>query len=315
MDVSALKHAIQTGNLSNYYIFSGSEWAVQKIYIDQIGKMTGLTKTYIDNTADILPRLGNKSALVKSNCYIVLDDTEFCQNEKLQESIISRLGSNILILVLSTLDKRSKFYKQHQDDIIVFEPLTDSVLKKYIQRQIDLSDRSCDILIDVCEHDYGRILLEVDKIKRYADYCDTLSNQLADMNGYFQLLLEDGTIYEPPYDAIFDFVGAVLDRKAGRAFDLLHQAYDCGEATLVLLSVLYDNAKAVLQVQSYKGNNLAKATGLSGWQIMNAKKHLGKYAIHELVDMLKYICWCEQSIKSGRIDEKFVMESVLVHVL
>lgn len=312
MDVSTLKHAIQTGNLSNYYIFSGPEWAVQKIYIDQIGKVTGLTKTYIDNTADILPRLGNKSAIVKSSCYIVLDDTEFCQNEKLQESIISRLGSNTLILVLSTLDKRSKFYKQHQNDIIMFEPLPDFTLKKYIQRLINLSDRSCDILIDVCEHDYGRILLEIDKINRFQSW-NTAPNITAD--DCFKVLLEEGAIYEPPYDAIFDFVGAVLDRKAGRAFELLQQARDCGEATLVLLSVLYDNAKAVLQVQSYAGNNLAKATGLSGWQIMNAKKHLGKYAIHELVDMLKYICWCEQSIKSGRIDEKFVMESVLVHVL
>ena len=95
-----------------------------------------------------------------------------------------------------------------------------------------------------------------------------------DYNSAFQDLLKDGTIYQPPYDAIFDLVAAILDRKVNKAFDLLQQSYAVGEATMVMLSVLYNNAKAVLQVQSYKGDNLSKATGLTGWQIKNAKPHV-----------------------------------------
>ena len=64
---------------------------------------------------------------------------------------------------------RATFYKHYKDEIIDFEPLPDGILKKYIQKEIALSDKSCQKLIDICEHDYGRILLEIDKIKRYVD--------------------------------------------------------------------------------------------------------------------------------------------------
>ena len=131
----------------------------------------------------------------------------------------------------------------------------------------------------------------------------------------FEQLLADGTIYQPPYDAIWDLTDAILDRKVNRAFNLLQQSYAVGEATMVMLSVLYNNAKAVLQVQSYSGNNLSKGTGLTGWQIKNAKKHVGKYRDSELVRMMQLIQQTESGIKTGQIDEAFAMQYVLVCVM
>ena len=63
----------------------------------------------------------------------------------------------------------------------------------------------------------------------------------------FEQLVGDGTIYEPPYDTIFDVVDAILDRNVHNAFNLLQQSYEVGAATMVMLSVLYTNVKAVLQ--------------------------------------------------------------------
>ena len=131
----------------------------------------------------------------------------------------------------------------------------------------------------------------------------------------FEQLLADGTIYQPPYDAIWDLTDAILDRKVNRAFNLLEQAYDFGEATMVMLSVLYNNAKAVLQVQSYSGNNLSKGTGLTGWQIKNAKKHVGKYRDSELIRMMQLIQQTESGIKTGQIEDEMAMPYLLVRVL
>ena len=131
----------------------------------------------------------------------------------------------------------------------------------------------------------------------------------------FQKLLDDGVLVEPPYDAIFDLVDAILDRKVNTVFDLLQQSYAVGEATMVMLTVLYNNAKAVLQIQSYDGNNLSKATGLTGWQIKNAKPHVDKYTDEELMRMLKLIQKIEKGIKTGRIEESFSMEYLLIKVL
>lgn len=84
---------------------------------------------------------------------------------------------------------------------------------------------------------------------------------------------------------------------------------------MVMLSVLYNNAKAVLQVQSYDGNNLSKATGLTGWQIKNAKPHVNKYSDEELIELLRLIQKCESGIKTGQIEEQFVIEYILARIL
>ena len=131
----------------------------------------------------------------------------------------------------------------------------------------------------------------------------------------FEILVKDGTIYEPPYDAIFDLVGAILDRKVNRAFDLLQQSYDVGEATMVMLSVLYTNAKAVLQVQTYHGDKITEGTGLTGWQIKNAKPHVGKYSENELIYIVQLCQKLESGIKTGRMEDEFAMQYLLTHIM
>ena len=131
----------------------------------------------------------------------------------------------------------------------------------------------------------------------------------------FEILVKDGTIHEPPYDAIFDLVDAILDRKVNRAFDLLQQSYAVGEATMVMLSVLYTNAKAVLQVQTYHGDKITEGTGLTTWQIKNAKAHLGKYSESELIYIVQLCQRLESGIKTGRMEDEFAMQYLLTHIL
>ena len=131
----------------------------------------------------------------------------------------------------------------------------------------------------------------------------------------FEILLKDGTIYEPPYDAIFDFVDAVLDRNVPLVYDLYQQCIDYGESNIVLISVLYNNAKALLQVQACDNKDIAKTTGLSAWQINSAKKHLKRYSGGELVRMLKTIQQVEQDVKFGVLDEDISILYILSEVL
>lgn len=309
MDVATLKAKIKSKQLPNYLIFSGIEWKVQQIYINQIAKVTGKETRRVDDISSIYGKLKNRAFVQTGVIYIVRDDKELMTNEKLQQQIESVLADNMLILLLTSVDKRTKFYKQYKDKIIEFEQLTDAILKKYIKKEINLSDKNCQVLMDICEHDYGRILLEIDKIQRYRQvYKD-------DGNHSFETLVADGTIYEPPYDAIFDLVDAILDRKVNRVFDLLQQSYDVGEATMVMLSVLYNNAKAVLQVQSYHGDKITEGTGLTGWQIKNAKAHVGKYSEDELIYIVRLVQKLESGIKTGRMEDEFAMQYLLTHIL
>lgn len=313
MDVATLKNHIKLKTLPTFLIFSGDEWKVQQIYIEQIAKVTGKRCVRIDSIGEIFQKLSNRSFVKESVIYIVRDDKELMQNEKLQQRIEKVLGDNMLILLLTNVDKRTKFFKSYKASICDFERLSDKMLEKYALRKISLSKRNLERLIEICEHDYGRMLLEIDKIKRFQDFDVYPDDRMADEA--FEMLVKDGTIHVPAKDAIFDFVDEVLNRHCNNSFELLQECYDVGEATMVMLTVLYNNAKAVLQVQTCKTNDISKTTGLTGWQIKNAKPHLHKYTDAELVDMLKLIQECESGIKTGRIEEQFVMQYILARIL
>ena len=310
MEVTEIKSHIQKKQFNSFYIFSGPEWKVQRLYIEQISKVSGKEIKYIDSIKDIYGKRNVKMFVSKSYVYVVRDDKEIIQNEKVQAQLDSIISNNILILLLSTVDKRLKFYKTYKDLIIEFEALKPVILMKYIQKEINLSNKNCDKLMEVCEYDYGRCLLEIDKIKQH--YASPI--HFADVNSTFEYLIGNGAIYQPPKDAIFDFVDAILDRQTNLAFDLYHQCLEVGEATMVMITVLYNNAKAVLQVKSCKSNDIAKSTGLTPWQINNAKKHIGKRRIGELLDIMEVCQKCQQGIVTGTMEEEYVMEYILTEV-
>ena len=170
MNVTEVQSQIKTKNLDNFYIFTGEEWEVQKIYINQISKVSNKQVKRIDSITDVFSTLRNKSFISQSYIYVARDDKEFMQNEKLYNL---NLGDNIFILLITNVDKRTKFYKTFKDKICEFGHLKPEILKKYIQKEIDLSDKNCDKLMEVCDFDYGKILLEINKIKNYVNYLET----------------------------------------------------------------------------------------------------------------------------------------------
>lgn len=131
----------------------------------------------------------------------------------------------------------------------------------------------------------------------------------------FEILVKDGTIYEPPYDAIFDLVNAIMDRNVNLAFNLLQQSYEVGEATMVMLSVLYNNFKNLLQVKTYQGNDMVKGTGLTPWQIKCVKPYVGKHDTDRLIYKLRLITKVTNGIKTGKMEDEFAMQYLLVHIM
>lgn len=316
MDIMEVKNHIKSKNPKNFYIFSGTEIQVQNIYINKLAECKGLETARVDSVTDIYGKLKNRSFVQKSYCYIIRDDKEFTSNEKLWDTIQTVIGSNMLIFLLTNVDKRLKFYKRWKDIIVDFEPLPEATLKKYIKKEIALGDDNCNKLIDLCESDYSRILLEIDKIKTYYDYAYEveLLYSCNTPDKIFEYLLDQGVIYKPPKDAIFDYVDAVLKHEVSTAFNLLEQCYAVGESTIVLLSVLYTNIKQVLQVQSCKSSDIAKSTGLTGWQIKCAKEKMGHYSIGDLVYMLKLVRDTEMKIKTGEIEEQIAVPYIMVNI-
>lgn len=309
MELTNLKAQIRSGNLRNWYVLCGPEVKVMDIYINQIAKVRNAEVQRLDSITDLMRKLNSRSFIRNAQILVLRDCKEFLSDDKIKARITQNktISDYIIIFVYSQIDKRTKFYKEHKDDIVEFDPLKMPILVKYIRKQIDLSERSATTLAEICEQDYSRILLEVDKIKTYMTATNTSKADEA-----LDHLMADGTIYIPPQDAVFDFVDAVLKYKPKLAFKLLQDSYDYGEATMVLLANLYNSTKQLIQVQSYKGDNLASATGLTPFQIKLAKGRLNYYRIGDLVYFLRCIRAAEKGIKTGEIEEQMAVVYALV---
>lgn len=306
MDIGLLKRQIKSKQLGHFYVFTGIESKVQDIYLDKMAEISGAVIKRIESVSECYAQTATLFSNTK--LYVCRDDMQFIKSDKALSNICEVLGDNILVLVMSNIDKRSKLYKQFNDLIVEFNPLSTELLYKYIGKEIQLSSYWLDKFIEVCENSYSRILIEIDKIKTYATAMNiTYDKSLAE-------LLQCGAIYTPPKDAIFTFVDCVLKRDVKSAYDNYLDCCAIGEPSLRLLTVLYSNFKKVLQVQSCTSKDIENSTGLSTWEIKCTRDKLDYYSDGEIVRILKEINSVEQSIKRGIIAQEIAMDYMLTFI-
>ena len=309
MQVGELKKQIQQNKLEHFYIFSGDEVKAQDIYIQKMSEVSKKPIKRIDTVAEIYSK--TKSLFNNSTLYVVRDDKDFMRNEKAWTTLSDALGENILVFLLSDIDKRTKFYKHFADSITVFEHMNIKVLTKYIKKQIALSDTGCRKLAETCECDYSRILLEIDKIKQV----QKITEESAD--SVLKSLLDNGTIHTPPQDAIFDFVDAVVCNNQQSAYELLEECKKIDEPALRLILVLYNTIRKVLQVQSCEYSKTAQiqsVTGLSAWDIKTVESKLNHWNTGDLVYFLRLFRDVEKGIKLGEIEDSVAMDYIMVNI-
>lgn len=306
MEVTELKKQIKENKLDSIYIFHGEEHEVMKTYLREMSKRCGLELSYVDSVFTLASQARAKSLIPTHHLYVIVDDKDYLTNDKLWEKF-KGLKDDVVVFYYTSTDLRLKFWKNFKDRAVEFKTLDNKSLYKYIEKEIGNQSKTVmQELIDVCEGDYGRILLELDKVKQYTRATGIVENCV------LENFLYDGTIYRPPKDAIFEFVGAFLARDPARAFNLLEQSYAVGEANMVLLSVMYSNVRNLLIYQSAKSGD---RTTLSGWEKKNVSPFKNNYSNGELVRALKLIREAESGIKKGLIQDEMSVQSVLVKVM
>ena len=310
MTVGEVKKHIKDKKPLSYYVFTGEELEVMNIYVKKIAEVASANINRADTLSSVFSKIQNRSFLSEKTCFVIRDDKEYLSAEEIWPKLESSelQGGNIVIMLYTNLDKRSKFYKHTENSLVTFEKLSESNLIHEIQKRVQLNEKNAKMLIYVCESDLGRILQEIDKIKQYSD------GKLLDDDS-FEHLIKDGTIYQPPTDAIWDFVDAVLTHKVRASFGLMEEALEFGNPTLTLISVLYKDVKQLLQVQACTSSDVASSTGLSGWDIKRASSRKKIYTNRELINAMKIIREVERGIKSGNIDESMALDYILVNIL
>ena len=317
MNIIDLKDQIIKNNLSNFYIFTGTEIGIINIYLQQMSNKLGLPITRADSVLSIYGRCQGGSLFGDSTgFYVIRDDRDFMKQEQLFDTIKTSIRKNVIVLLYDKIDSRLKFGKHFKDDIVAFEKLTPNVLKSYIKKEIQLSDKNIETLIEVCGGSYDMCMLEVDKIKHYKDgcNCDTSKPTMLD-DLAFEHLTSSGVIYQPEETDVFKFTEAVCSKNIKLAFHLEQTLRDNGSSSINLLGTLYNSIKSTMLIQCCKDGNISEVTGLDKGQIYFNRKYVGKYKTEELVSAAKLIIKTVDDIKSGRIDDIYATKYVLSMIM
>lgn len=312
MELSTLKAHIIKGNLQSYYIFTGPEVEVMRIYLRQMAEKTNSKIVELDNIAELAARLNSSPLTSQAFIFVLRECKEILSQDKAQDKILQARARNnaVSVFIYDKIDTRTKLYKRHMQDVVEFDYLSKDILIKYMQKEVTtLSISTCTELIDICNSCYRRILLEIDKLKRYADG--------KDINAVFKEVRKstDLFFYVAPEDRLFDLVEAVLTRKQN-AMAIWRECVDNGVSSLLILASLYNATKQLMQVQAYNNQgDILNTTGLTAFQVKMAKARVGRFPIAQLVYFLKLIREAEKGIKTGLIEESMAVPYVITGLM
>lgn len=321
MKLHELQQQIISKSLDKLYIFYGEEVGIMDVYLQKIYSVVNADVVRVETVQEAYTRMSQKKLSGGPRCFVVRDDKEFFKNDKVWSKVFSLVNtsSDFLILVYSSMDKRSKFYKQNSDKLTEFEKLSADMLSKYIIKELPgMSTKEATQLAEMCECNYNRIMLECDKIKQYGYAKSEETHALSiDYGVCMRKLVEQGIIYQPIGDITFKFTDAILTRNFADTAEYLRQARLKAEPDIMVLSILYNGFKQILMVQGLGKDQSepVKRTGLTAWQVKMAKEKQGHYSISELINALKIIRFAEKGIKTGQLDSEVSLEYVIANIM
>lgn len=303
MNLAELKKSIVEKKFDNIYIFTGDEIKIMNIYINQIANVQQRTIIRKDSVAEIFKTLKISKLTNECNTYVILDDFDFLKHENHWQQLMTATDKHTIILIYSSLDKRGKFYKVYKDKICEFEKLNETMLAKYVQKEIALNTEQATNLATMCENSYNRILMEVDKLKHLMQVYNITAEQA------YEKMLKENLIFTTRTELTFNLVDAICKRDKVLTFDLLKYLDTTKESPIAILSLLYTNIKSMLLVRVCPPNSkVSDVTGLTGWQIKCAHEKGHNYEPNELLHIMTTIKYIDEAIKIGKIEPQYALD-------
>ena len=306
---------IAGNDIPHYLVLYGQEQTVLDMYIKQIVSVSQSQAVYIDTVASVIKQCGKKSLNKSVKCYIVSDDLSYLKAETVWDKIKKdfKKSKDYLILRYHTLDKRDKFSHNNKENLTEFAHLSADVLQQYIYKDLpDLSEKNALSLIDYCNYDYGRILMEIDKVRQYMSVRTDLT-----VDSCFNQLDKQGLFHKEIGDITFELTNAVLGGYTDQAIVKLDEAKRKNEPAMMIASILYSGFRNLLAYQGLGKNKQGamERTGLTKGELYGCSKNIGGYSLSEVKRNMLFCQQVESGIKTGLIDEDIALDYLVLHCL
>lgn len=313
MELVDLMKRISSNDIPHFLILFGEEQTILNIYLTHILEVTNTKRISADSVSYVMQNINKKSLDKSIKLYVVQDDMAFLKAENNWETVRNAPTKDYIILRYHSLDKRSAFVKKNQQNLVEFSRLTKEVLQTYICKDLpDLSEKNSSKLVEYCNYDYGRILMEIDKIKQYSSVRTDLT-----IDSCFVQLDKQGLFHKEIGDIIFELTNAVLGGYPETAIQKLDEAKRKGEPAMMIVSILYNGFRNLLAYQGLGSNKQGamERTGMTKGELYGCTKNVGGYSIAEVKRNMLKCQEIEAGIKMGNIDEDIALEYAVLSCL
>lgn len=313
MELVDLMKRISSNDIPHFLILFGEEQTILNIYLTHILEVTDTKRISADSVSYIMQNINKKSLDKSIRLYVVQDDMAFLRAEDSWETVRNTPTKDYIILRYHSLDKRSAFVTKNQQNLVEFSRLTKEVLQTYISKDLpDLSEKNSSKLVEYCNYDYGRILMEIDKIKQYSSVRTDLT-----IDSCFVQLDKQGLFHKEIGDITFELTNAVLGGYPETAIQKLDEAKRKGEPAMMIVSILYNGFRNLLAYQGLGSNKQGamERTGMTKGELYGCTKNVGGYSIAEVKRNMLKCQEIEAGIKMGTIDEDIALEYAVLSCL
>ncbi|MBU5679899.1 MAG: DNA polymerase III subunit delta [Blautia sp.] len=314
---------IKSGNFKQAYLLYGDEAYLKQQYKHNLVKAlnpdgdTMNFNHYEGKGVDVkqLIDLCETMPFFADRRVILLEDTGFFKNksEELADYMKELPDYLCMVFVESEVDKRNRMYKAVKacGTIAEFARQDEKTLMRWAAGILGkagkkITQRDMELLLTKTGTDMGNLRMELEKLICYTEGRDVVTAEDIE-----EICTTQTT------NRIFDMVRAVTEKNQKRALDLYYDLLTLKEPPMRILFLLAKQYRQLLQVKQFAEAGLAQQEmasklGVPSFAVRNIASCARAYTISELEQAIKDFVDAEESVKTGRLEDKLSVELLII---
>ena len=265
--------------------------------------------------AETLPFMAGRRIVIVRNHPALSGRAE--ADDRLVEYLPSVPPSSVLLFYcISKPDGRKKLYGavRKLGGIVTFVPLRDLELTAFVTSAFkdlgkECDERTADFLIFTCGSDTGMLLTEVAKIAAHAGNAPAIHPDSV------------RAVATPSSECtVFQMVDAVVSGQGSRAFLLMRNQLLAGTDRMYMLSMLLRQYRLlqhikIMQYEKRSAADIRTALGVPPFAVDQYVRQAAGYTNGQVKNAVNICFDAEYGVKSGRLNQDGVLESVMLKLL
>lgn len=314
---------IKSGNFKQVYLLYGEEAYLKQQYKQNLVKALnpdgdtmnfnhyegkGIDVKQLIDLCETMPFFAERRV-------VLLEDTGFFKNkcEELADYMKELPDYLYLVFTETEVDKRNRMYKAVKacGSIAEFIRQDEKTLMRWAAGILGkagkkITQRDMELLLTKTGTDMGNLRMEMEKLISYTEGRDVVTAEDIE-----EICTTQTT------NRIFDMVRAVTEKNQKRALELYYDLLTLKEPPMRILFLLAKQYRQLLLAKQFAAAGLAQTEigsklGVPGFVVKNITTCARAYTISELEQAVKDFVDAEESVKTGRLEDKLSVELLII---